>query len=115
MCVHRTQEKAMELHVSVRKKKVKRVLLQLLKESSIVVTVWMILSCATQMAHAAPFLKNSGGNAGEMRIDKEMDDAPQQKNSGFAGGFISSFSMIVVSELGDKTFFIGLNFEVFIE
>lgn len=26
---------------------------------------------------------------------------------GFVGGFISSFSMIVVSELGDKTFFIA--------
>lgn len=36
-----------------------------------------------------------------------IDNSGKAAAQGFIGGFISSFSMIVVSELGDKTFFIA--------
>lgn len=34
-------------------------------------------------------------------------EGPQPVNTGFFHGFVASFSVIIVSELGDKTFFIA--------
>ncbi|XP_034736844.1 transmembrane protein 165 [Etheostoma cragini] len=35
------------------------------------------------------------------------EDVPKERNTGFIHAFVASFSVIIVSELGDKTFFIA--------
>lgn len=46
---------------------------------------------------------DSSGTSGEVKLHTKAEI----QNSGFLHAFIASFSVIIVSELGDKTFFIA--------
>jgi len=117
MCVYRSTEKDMNFHLGTKKKTSTSTMspwttLRVFKECGTIITIWTILTLAIQGARGAPLV---GGGSGNLQLDK-VDDVGNKvtaKSSSFAGGFITSLSMIVVSELGDKTFFIGNSTELY--
>lgn len=81
----------------------------LLTTSGLAVILSVFLQCASVIGAPEP----RQGVIAEAEADPipvPVDNAGKSVvggKDGFVGGFISSFSMIVVSELGDKTFFIA--------
>jgi len=69
-----------------------------------IVIYWGILHSLITLARSAPLL-----GLGESLILEPLkyDNSGVLQKSGFVSGFVSSLSMIIVSELGDKTFFIA--------
>lgn len=78
--------------------------------SMLLMGIFLMETC-WKIANGAPHPKQNVMAQAELEPQPiELDGSGSIKakgTDGFIGGFISSFSMIVVSELGDKTFFIA--------
>lgn len=79
----------------------------LVKEARTIAILWIVVSCLVQLAKCAPFLKESRGGLFAQPLNDDINVGSITSAKGFASGFVSSISMIIVSELGDKTFFIA--------
>ncbi len=110
MCVHRSPPEisSSDITVSLKLKRtpktMRRFLKALAKEGGNIALTWIALSCAFQLAKCAPL---SGGGGIFARPLKSENGGTLTSSSGFVSGFASSISMIVATELGDKTFFIA--------